>query len=501
MNKKKTSNLFFVCLVVFSMLFVALPGFSQNSGVQVKCADSSGNPLPNVKVVAFNLDSQKAKEKKSDAQGSAEFTKLDDGLYRIIGRREGFAPAFFEFAVLKGSTESVSLSFSAGIDKKFYFEDEAENMKATNLFTQAAELFKQNKATDAEKLLVQSLEINPSNTDAHYYMALVLMQQGKFDQGVESLNQAVKIANLLKASASSNPTSKAHYEETGQKASQLLLRLPAIKAQSALQEKKYDEAISGFTEALKVEPNNADYYANMAIALTNSKRLEEAVTAINKADQLKPGTFTDLKKNIEARKENEKLAKAQGILEEGNKLLQGGDAAGALKKYEEAKDMVPQDRQAPLWRQIGRANAKLNQTDAAVVAFKKSIELAPADKIEDYRNSFAQFYLDAKKYDEALDVLSDPKTAGSQSVEQVMLSLAQKVKGSNPQIAIAAMERALKANPENADTYFELGQQYYFDKVDARSKELLTKYLEIGKDANKIQQAKDLLIMINRRSK
>jgi len=63
---------------------------------------------------------------------------------------------------------------------------------------------------------------------------------------------------------------------------------------------------------------------------------------------------------------------------EGNKLLQDGDAAGALKKFEEAKSMIKEDRQAPLWMQIGKAQAKLNQEEAAIAAYKKSLELAPA---------------------------------------------------------------------------------------------------------------------------
>jgi hypothetical protein len=44
---------------------------------------------------------------------------------------------------------------------------------------------------------------------------------------------------------------------------------------------------------------------------------------------------------------------------------------------------------------------------------------------------------------------------------------------------------------------------YYADgkEYDKRTKELLTKYTEIGKDPDKLSSAKDLLIMVNRRSK
>jgi len=85
--------------------------------------------VQNAKVVVLSLNTDKAKDKKSDTQGIAEFAKLDYGVYRVIGRKEGFAPALFEFVLLKGSTESATLKFAAGADKKLYFEDPAEALR------------------------------------------------------------------------------------------------------------------------------------------------------------------------------------------------------------------------------------------------------------------------------------------------------------------------------------------------------------------------------------
>ena len=113
-------------------------------------------------------------------------------------------------------------------------------------------------------------------------------------------------------------------------------------------------------------------------------------------------------------------------MEEGNKLLKEEDAAGALKKFEEAKALVPQDKQSPLWKQIGQSQAKLNRQEEAIAAFKKSIELAPADKASDYQMAFAQFYLDIKKFEEAVDVMADSKAVGSKSPEQALLDLVAK---------------------------------------------------------------------------
>ena len=149
--------------------------------------------------------------------------------------------------------------------------------------------------------------------------------------------------------------------------------MPTYRGEYALRQKNWDLAIKVFTDAIKDSPDNPDNYSNMAIALTNTGKLDEALAAVDKAIQLKPDekSYVDLKNKIAARKENATIEKAQAIMIEGNKLLQDGDAAGALKKFEEAKSMIKEDRQAPLWMQIGKAQAKLNQEEAAVAAYQE----------------------------------------------------------------------------------------------------------------------------------
>ena len=95
------SVLFFI--VALSLLSFALPLFAQNSELQVKCLDASQNPAQNVKVTVINIQNKKPKDKKSDNQGIAVFDKLDNGVYRVVGRKEGFAPSFYEFVLIKGT--------------------------------------------------------------------------------------------------------------------------------------------------------------------------------------------------------------------------------------------------------------------------------------------------------------------------------------------------------------------------------------------------------------
>jgi tetratricopeptide (TPR) repeat protein len=494
-----------VCFASLTILLFALPCLAQDSSIQVTCADAAGSLLPGVKVVVTSIGNSKSKDKKSDDKGIAEFAKLEDGTYRVVGRKDGFEPAFYEYAVLKASKESVALKFQPGADKKLYFEDPALAQQAASLLKQGLDAFKQGKPADAEKLLQQSIDLNPSGTDAIYYLGVMYLQQSRYDQGVEVLNRAVKMAGILAAMPPAPGQPAAQHQQVGESAKQLLKRLPAIKGDNALKQKKYDIAAAEFSEAVKSDPNNPDFQYNLALALAFSQKYDDAKQALSKAIQLNPAekAYPDLMAKITALKEKGDIEKAQAILIEGNKLLQDGDAAGALKKFEESRAMVPQDKQAVIWRQIGRAQDKLNQPAAAVEAFKKSMELAPADKIAEYRNTFAQFYVDNKKFDEAIGLLIDPKAAGSPSEEPALIEMAEAWKNKEPKLSEAALERVIKLNPQNTDIYFDLGRMYYADgkEKDSRTKELLTKYVEIGKDADKVGSAKDMLIIVNKRSK
>ena len=102
------------------------------------------------------------------------------------------SPALFEFALLKGSTESVTLNLVAGADKKLYFEDPAEEQRAIQFLRQGLDTAKQNKYEEAEKLFSQALEINPSSVETLYFYGAASMTAEKFDRAVELLNQAVK---------------------------------------------------------------------------------------------------------------------------------------------------------------------------------------------------------------------------------------------------------------------------------------------------------------------
>jgi tetratricopeptide (TPR) repeat protein len=513
--KKSSCNLFFACIVAFSILLLSLPGYADNNALQVKCVDPSGKPVSDVKVAAFSFNSNKATGRRSDSQGIAEFTKMDNGVYRVFGHKDGFAPAFFEYVGLKDNQQTVTLTFAPGDDRKLYFEDQVEAQRMKTLITQAVNALNGGKFGEAETFLKQALQINPYGPDVLYFYGSALLSQFKFDQGVELLKRAAELAGVL---SGATPSGKADPSKKLIDSIQDKLKkdLPALRGESLLKQNKYDEALKNFAEAAQNDPSNPSNYAYMAMVNANSKKYEEALALVEKAIQLKPGdkTYMDLKASISDMKEktkgNEAILKAETIRikaetlqYEGDKLGQSEDYAGAIKKYEEAKELESPAKQSPLWVKIARANAKLNQPDTAIAAFKRAIELAPEKEAPTYRDVLTGYYLENKKYDEAIDVIAKTPHPSSKSTEQILSDMATAKKDKEMAYAEAIFEQVLKINPGNVDVYFELGQLYYMDgkSKDRRTKELLKKYLEIGKDTEKLQRAKDFLVVVNRRSK
>jgi tetratricopeptide (TPR) repeat protein len=505
MRKMKNLGLVLFGALVFSILFSAWPVFAQNSVLEVKCADSSDAATSDVKVTVVHLNTKKSKDRKSDLQGLAVFDKMEDGVYRVFGRKEGFAPALFEYVMLKGAKESVVLKFAAGEDKKLYFEDPDIERNAAALLKQGIEAFNQNNVVEAEKFFNQSLAINPSDGSANYAYGVALLRQGKFEEGANVLKKAIAVADMLKTLPSAAPAGKlSPNERIMENVQQQLQQIPAMKGEAAFKQQKYDDAVTYYNEAIKNLPNRPDLYANLARALTQADKNDEALVALSKAMDLKPGdaSYAGLKDAINKRKESAAIKKAQAMMLEGKSLLESDDAAGALNKFLEANSMLPQG-QSPLWKFIGLAQAKLNHPDEAIAAFKKALELASPDKASEYQTAFAQFYLDNKKNEEAVDVLADPKFIGSKNPEQVLLEWVTKLKNQNPGLAETALERVIKINPGNAVAYYDLGRLYFSEgkTYDKRTKEVLTKFIEISTDAEKLEDAKGLLLVVNKRSK
>ena len=591
--------------------------------LEVTVLGPSGAPEKDVQVSIIPTNEFKGKKKKTNAAGLAAFTKTDQRRYHVVAHKVGFTPAFEEYVNLNSDLVSVTLKMTAGVDKKYYFEDQKLDRKADELAIQGSKAIDAGNIVEAERFLVEALEIKPTNPGILYYYGLTLADQGKFDQAIEIFEKTIEKANLKLSTlppargiggggggfggppvfgappgggaapktttdgqggeapkttadgqapakpkttsgggggggmggggfgggmgmggfggfggfGGANPQQQQEREfcETVIKNAETQLNLiPWLKARTASIANRFDEAIALYDEAINANPQNADIYVEKASTLINAgvdakdvknneelagRYIADANASISKAleldsrhalalnlqqmlrsagggESVSAATAAKNKEAAQTALGKEALERMQSLAEEGDKLLRSSDAAGALKKYEEANALTTGTLPA-IWLRIGQAHALLKQDAEAVAAFKKGIELAPADQLEAYTNALVNFYRSTNRMNEAVDLIANGRNPESQ-----LMAIFNNNK-TNPETAAwatAAIERVVKLNPANMDAVFELGQTYYLDKNDSAAREMFTKYIENGKDAEKIQIVKDFLTILDRRS-
>jgi tetratricopeptide (TPR) repeat protein len=499
-------NLVFAFALLSLLGISTLPALGQSSPLDVKCVDSGGNPVSGVKVTASMLTAAKQpKDKKTDSKGVADFGKSDDGIYRIVGRKEGFAPVFADYVQLKGGErQSVTLTMQPGDPlQKLYFEDQTVASQMTDVFQQGFESLKAGKFGDAENKFKAALEVNPFFAQAQFYLATAYLSEQKWDPGEAALNKAVSIASVLAAMPSKDPAWTNLYSEIKKQGETQLAKMPALRAEDAgrkaFAQKNYEAAVTSFQEAIKIEPNDGGLYSNLAVSLANLHKFDEADEAIGKAIQLLPTdkSLPETRTKITDMRHMAQLAQANTILSEGDGLYKSQDYAGALKKYEAALPLVTGPKQAIIHAALARCYAGLNNPEKVVAAYRKAMEVAPED--QSYRNSLANYFLKEKRYEDALNLYADQGATGQ--ADQTLFNLGMSLsKQGNTEVAELAFEKAITANPSNAEAYYELGMMLYYDKKkDARAKELLEKYVQLGKSADHLSNTNNVLVVLKRR--
>ncbi len=163
------------------------------------------------------------------------------------------------------------------------------------------------------------------------------------------------------------------------------------KEGDALRElKRYEEALSAYEQALRLDPNFADAYINKGIALRELKRQEEALAAYEQALRLDPNyavahnnkgnVLDDLKRYEEALAAYELAIRldpnyAVAYINKGNALRELKRPQEALAAYEQAIRLDP--NLALAYNGKGSALYDLKRYEEALAAYEQAIRLDP----------------------------------------------------------------------------------------------------------------------------
>lgn len=189
----------------------------------------------------------------------------------------------------------------------------------------------------------RSLQENPKNKWAYYYLGVTSDKLGKLDDAEKYYSEAIDIdSNFSEA-----------YNALGVVYSK---------------QQKWKEAVKNFRMALENNLYSTRYipYLNMGDAYMNQRDYEKAVEAYRESKRYEKIDFI--------------------IIKLGEALLEAGKTKDAIREFQEASAMSPAN---PLVRyRLAVAHLKDGNRSAAVAEFKKAAELAPKSEIAQKANEY-----------------------------------------------------------------------------------------------------------------
>jgi tetratricopeptide (TPR) repeat protein/SAM-dependent methyltransferase len=267
----------------------------------------------------------------------------------------------------------------------------------TDLLQEGLTLHRRGAVGEAAARYAAVLRADPANADAHYYLAAISCQQGRFDEGAEHARRALgsdprharahlllgrslsalgerepAVASFDRAIALAPDLAQA-YGNRGDVLSDLGRNAEAVESYDravalaptsiedwfnrgtalAAVERKVD-AIASFDRALAGKPDWAEAHLWRAKLLTDLHRPGEALAAVDKAFVIAPGL-------------------AQAWLGRGNVMLALGRYDEVLAAYDHALKLQPD--LADAWIGRGKANVAVGKPELAVDAARRAVEL------------------------------------------------------------------------------------------------------------------------------
>ncbi len=259
--------------------------------------------------------------------------------------------------------------------------------------------------------------------------------------------------------------------------------------------------------ALEKDSDLAPAHGVMALVLNGLGDHQAAVTAAERALELRPGEPNGLKARFDAYRAlgNDAMAEEAGaalaesganaeaaklVYNEGADASRAGDRIGAIKAFEEAARLDPTLTEAS--DALSGLYFAENRFDEAALAAERVLESDPAHlkalkiRFESYRA-----LKDQKKAQEALVGLAavDPDIG----VEAFYHQGIDLFNGGQMEEALASFQQALTLDPTFAKTHFNMALAYASSGDNANARQHLQKFLEMAPDDPDAATAKEMI--------
>lgn len=265
----------------------------------------------------------------------------------------------------------------------------------------------------AEEWFKKAVIEDPSNWEAHFYLALSQAEQDKYAEAGKAFENAYRLA----------PDDKTREVVTGNQQGFFAEHFKA--GLSAKDTNNLGEAAKEFEMAVAVDPREPSGYINLAFCYREMGDKEKALTVMQKSVEIDStsvyawsnlgAAYRDVKDNDHAAEAFQKVVdlaptdpdvKFGALASLGDILFDKKEYDKALEYYTSAAEITTED--AALQYQIGAAYYQLGRYQEALAGFKKCAALIKDSDPALYADSMYNLgvcYLKVKNYDEAIGTL------------------------------------------------------------------------------------------------
>ena len=258
-------------------------------------------------------------------------------------------------------------------------------------------------------LFKRGLDVNFNSSDSHYNLGVVLVKQGKNKEAITCYSNAIRI----------KPDFVQVYNNMG-------LVLEKLK--------RYKEAISYYSNAIRLKPGFSKVYNNMGLVLYRQGKYEEAVACYLKAIRLNP-------------------AYTIALFNMGVALEKQGKYISAMTYYSEALQIKPGFYQASC--NLGSVLERQGKIKEAITYYSNTLKINPEYELA--RNGLKSAL---KKQGRSKEYISNYFKSLKIEPEGAQAYIRQGTffqKQGKYQEAIANYSRAIQIKPDYARAYFERG--------------------------------------------
>jgi tetratricopeptide (TPR) repeat protein len=249
-------------LIILISALLWMPMALQATKVKALFVDGNKKPVPNVDCKLVNNKTPGQEPiLKSNKKGEADFEKVAAGEYVVKASSKGYFEATSDPITVTDTEKEVSVTVLM-VDEKTFKAKEAE----------ANELLSNKKFKEASVIYKEMLKMTPKE-------AVVWANLAKADAGMLDHEAAL---DAVKKAAELDPNEYSALQ------AQMEAWASFEDGVHALGSKDFPKAVKLLTESLKLQPQNADGYYNLALAYGHQKKYDEAIKNINQALKLKP---------------------------------------------------------------------------------------------------------------------------------------------------------------------------------------------------------------------